>query len=279
MGETTKIPWADATWNPWYGCRQVSEACDNCYFRERMHKLHRDPRIVTRAKSFDAVRKWSRKLRPGARIFTCSWGDFFIPEADEWRNEAWEIIKSMPQYNFLILTKRPYNLKSRLPSDWNNGYSNVWLGVTGETQVHVNERLAALSEIPTRVRFISIEPMLSRISLRSWRTTLDWVIAGGENGEKARPTHPDWIRYIAGECQEYMLPFYFKGWGKWLPSNQVMVSMPMKSWNTRNPIMISCPAGMRSNPIEHSTWHNAGKQAGDFVDGKQYHEFPERGIP
>jgi protein gp37 len=31
VGETTRIEWADATFNPWWGCEKVSPACTNCY--------------------------------------------------------------------------------------------------------------------------------------------------------------------------------------------------------------------------------------------------------
>ena len=44
-------------------------------------------------------------------------------------------------------------------------------------------------------------------------STIDWVIAGGENGPGARPMHPDWIRQIRDQCQEANVPFFFKGWG------------------------------------------------------------------
>jgi hypothetical protein len=31
MGENSKIAWTDHTFNPWWGCTKVSEACKHCY--------------------------------------------------------------------------------------------------------------------------------------------------------------------------------------------------------------------------------------------------------
>ncbi len=47
------------------------------------------------------------------------------------------------------------------------------------------------------------------------KTTLDWVICGGETGANARPLHPDWVRSLRDQCQEAQVPFFFKSWGEW----------------------------------------------------------------
>lgn len=79
MGKTTGISWTDATWDPWMGCHKVSEGCRNCYmFREQEH-YGNDPNIVRRSKStFNDPPKWKEPKN----IFTCSWSDFFIQEAE-----------------------------------------------------------------------------------------------------------------------------------------------------------------------------------------------------
>lgn len=45
--------------------------------------------------------------------------------------------------------------------------------------------------------------------------SLDWVIAGGENGP--RPMHPDWARSLRDQCAAAGVPFFFKQWGSWAP--------------------------------------------------------------
>src|SRR3990170_3513590 len=97
MAETTGISWADATWNPHYGCRKVSQGCAKCYAERDMTRYGRPFTEIRRASqaSFNAPLRWAKtgKVQPGARIFTCSWADWFIEEADEWRDEAWAIIR------------------------------------------------------------------------------------------------------------------------------------------------------------------------------------------
>jgi len=83
MAKNSKIEWTQHTWNPWQGCHKVSSGCKNCYmFREKI-RYGQEPNVVIRSKdvTFNAPRKW----RDRAFVFTCSWSDFFIEEADAWR--------------------------------------------------------------------------------------------------------------------------------------------------------------------------------------------------
>lgn len=45
--------------------------------------------------------------------------------------------------------------------------------------------------------------------------SIDWVIAGGESGREARPSHPDWFRSLRDQCAAAGVPFLFKQWGEW----------------------------------------------------------------
>ena len=133
-------------------------------------------------------------------IFTCSMSDFFIEDADQWRPEAWEIIKDTPQHTWLILTKRPERIKDCLPPDWGDGYPNVWLGVSVENNKNLH-RLSTLAEIPCKLRFISAEPLLETIEFTQeidGKTPIDafeWIILGGESGD-------DYGKYRYRECRE-----------------------------------------------------------------------------
>jgi protein gp37 len=93
-------------------------------------------------------------------IFTCSWSDFFITEADKWRAEAWEIIRRTPEFTYLILTKRPDRIGRCLPADWNGGYPNVWLGTSAENQKYADQRIPELLRVPAVKHFLSAEPLL-----------------------------------------------------------------------------------------------------------------------
>jgi protein gp37 len=162
MGKNSGIEWTDHTWNPWYGCHKVSQGCKNCYMFREQKQYGRDPNVVTRSKTtFHNPLSWKEP----ALVFTCSWSDFFIEEADPWREEVWDIIRKTPQLTYQILTKRPENIMDRLPKDWGNGWPNVWIGVSAEDQKNANKRIRVLTQIPAKIRFISYEPALSLIDL------------------------------------------------------------------------------------------------------------------
>lgn len=216
MAKETNILWCDATWNPWQGCKKISDGCVNCYMYRGKERFGQNPSEVVRSKTtFNNPVKW----KDSKRIFVCSWSDFFIKEADQWRDEAWEIIKKTPQHTYLILTKRPENIRGRLPDSW--PYRNVWLGVTVESQKYIN-RLNILLDTPAKKRFVSIEPMIGPVDLgnhlcKTWNTGgltlgkyLDWVIVGGESGPNARCMEPDWVLDILLDCRTSKTPFLMK---------------------------------------------------------------------
>ena len=112
MGERTGIEWTDSTWNPWMGCHKVSPGCKHCYAERETTRWGKDFSQVRRSKTtFDAPLRWKEPRR----IFTCSFSDFFIEEADVWRDDAWEVIRQTPQHIYQILTKRPERIAEHLP--------------------------------------------------------------------------------------------------------------------------------------------------------------------
>lgn len=210
MGEQTGISWTDHTWNPWHGCLKISPGCKNCYmYREKEH-YGQDPFTVVRAKTvFNAPLKWK-----SGRVFTCSWSDFFIERADPWREEAWGIIRRTPHLTYQILTKRPERVLAHLPSDWGSGWDHVWLGVSAENQPYADERISELIKIPAAVRFVSAEPLLDEIILKThWSPYLSWVIVGGESGPGARPCDIHWIDSLRIQCECARLPLFVKQFG------------------------------------------------------------------
>jgi protein gp37 len=154
---------------------------------------------------FDAPVRWKN----GRMVFTCSWSDFFIDAADPWRNEAWDIIRRTPQHTYQILTKRPDRILGRLPEDW--PFSNVWLGVSVEN-AKFYRRIETLQKIPAAVRFLSLEPLLSRLPLLPLEG-ISWVVVGGESGPMCRPVKAEWIREIRSQCEQASAAFFFKQWG------------------------------------------------------------------
>jgi protein gp37 len=228
MGKNTKIEWATATWNPWDGCQKVSKGCKFCYMYRHKNRFHEDATVVTQAPEhrFNLPKKWNNP----EVIFTCSMSDFFIKDADNWRMAAFEIMKNTPHHTYLILTKRIDRVLGQLPPDWGKGYPNVWIGVSVESQKTANYRIPKLWEIPAKVRFLSIEPILEQIDIKpflnvfipepvnDWVFPIHWVIVGGEtgndNGEYIyRPAKLEWFREIIAACAEFEVPVFVKQLG------------------------------------------------------------------
>ena len=93
MSKNSKIQWTDDTWNPWHGCTKVSPGCKFCYMYRDKVKYGQEGKFVERSKTkFKDPLKW----KESRLIFTCSWSDWFIKEADEWRPDAWDIIRKTP---------------------------------------------------------------------------------------------------------------------------------------------------------------------------------------
>lgn len=225
MAENSSIQWTQHTWNPWQGCKKVSPGCKYCYMYRDKKRWKQDPKTVVRSvpTTFTKPLRW----HDAAMVFTCSWSDWFIDEADEWRPEAWDIIKSTPHLTYQILTKRPERIIENLPPDWGEGYPNVWLGVSAENQETFNERVPILAEVPARVRFLSIEPMLEPIRFSDVMVSgmfkrpfdkIGWVIVGGESGNeegefKYRPCNVEWMEVIVNSCVSLNIPVFVKQMG------------------------------------------------------------------
>jgi protein gp37 len=217
MAKTSYISWSDAPWNPWYGCDKVGGAeseCANCYIGRILEKkqgLQAWGKIYRAKSTWDLPRKMQRKAeaeRKRCKLFTCSLSDFFHRGADEWRQEAWDIIKQCPDVDFLVLTKRAHRIAACLPRDWGEGWANVWLGVS-VGRISTAHRIDKLRKIPACIRFISAEPLLESLSAISL-TDIHWVIVGGESGYHHRPMELDWAHELREKCEKSGTVFYFK---------------------------------------------------------------------
>jgi protein gp37 len=135
--ENTNIAWAHDTQNFWLGCDQIAPECSHCYIDRTLRK-YRDSTgrrreswgEIWRTKTQKNPAKWQRQAEVQGvcrRVFTNSLSDFFHAKGDPWRAEAWETIRNTPNLVWLILTKRPELIASRLPADWGAGYAiPVW---------------------------------------------------------------------------------------------------------------------------------------------------------
>ncbi len=267
----SKIEWCHDTVNLWIGCTEVHAGCDHCYARTLNKRWGQNNwgtdvprRAVKKAlndlKSSQALAKKTGEKR---RIFIGSMmdiaekamplidtkgnplsyrGDENQSKTSDLRDHLFELIDDgqFPDLIFLFLSKRPSNYNKIIPESWvkNGAPENVLFGysvVSQETARNIKDLQAVNGR-----RFLSMEPLLGPVDITPYLSDLDWVIAGGESGHGARPMHPDWVRSLRDQCLAFNVPFLFKQWGG------------------------------------HDEFgKKVGKHnAGNFLDGKQYLEFP-----
>lgn len=318
MAEKTAISWTDATFNPWWGCQKVSPACDHCYAERDAKRFapgkvlwgvgseRRTFPDKTDGKNdhWDAPKKWAKslpaKLGRRPRVFCASMADWLDLDAplDEFVRLL-DTIRRTPELDWLLLSKRIGNFEKRMReardavdfdrqrdlwlwiTEWyreGNPPPHVWLGSTVVNQEEADRDIPKLLQVPARVRFLSIEPMLGAITLPPMGCDrgslpgpggvggvtcpdcdgagclrLHWVICGGESGPHARPMHPSWARSLRDQCAVAGVAFHLKQWGEWGPYDR----------------------GRDGGPAIDEPLQRFGKQlAGRLLDGQEHNGFP-----
>lgn len=278
----TKIQWADYVWNPVTGCTKVSAGCTNCYAETMAKRLQAMGQrnyangfeVICHPHMLDRPLRWKKPRR----VFVCSMGDLFHDDVPYgFISSVIGVMAARSRHIFLVLTKRPKRMRrwfewiaqseqgpelhcrrewwadhgeEPLPETFIHGWPlpNVWLGVTAENQAMADERIPILLQIPAVTRFVSLEPMLGPIDLRSipanlpgghdyfnaltgqhmdpnWGVmedpllpSLDWAIIGGESGPRARSMDLSWARDIVDQCKRASTPIFVKqlgsAWGR-----------------------------------------------------------------
>lgn len=238
MGVETAISWCSHTFNPWWGCVKVSPACQHCYAETFSKRVGQKvwgidaPRRFFGPKHWNEPLKWNRDaIKAGVRrrVFCASMADVFEDRADvrQARLDLFLTIEETPQLDWLLLTKRPENIRRLLPP-WYKGrpWPNVWLGTTVESQEYAAPRLSELLDVEAVVHFVSCEPLLGPLDLSEFIpgdvftrseypmvAPLAWVIAGAESGAHHRDSEAEWFLSLRDQCVAAGVPFHFKQWG------------------------------------------------------------------
>lgn len=280
MAKDSKIEWTHHTFNPWWGCTKVSPGCKYCYaetWANRVGQKVWGPSARRRDLS-DAYWQqpiaWNKEaLRSGTRkrVFCASMADVFENrrELDSKRERLWTLIQDTPALDWLLLTKRPHNVRVLTPYGdcWPK---NVWLGATAENQKWLDKRMHDLSTSSAKVLFLSCEPLLGPLDFSQWvkkaksgeGRMIDWVIAGGESGHHARPPNPEWFTSIRDQCVDASVHFHFKQWGNWKP-----VSIKQLNGYKSKELAISNGTVFMANMGK--------KKAGRSLDGRTWDQVPE----
>lgn len=303
MSENSKIEWTDHTFNPWEGCQKVGPGCDHCYAETRNARFAGGtainwgpgaPRRRTSASNWAKPLKWNAQAEAFAaqhgrrqRVFCASLADVFDNAVDmRWREDLFALITATPNLDWLLLTKRIGNVPPMISLIPGHLPNNVWLGATVVNQEEADRDIPKLLEVPARVHFLSMEPLLGPVDLTRIRPTtfaatanaltgkwkwdggpkkvetkaLDWVIVGGESGPGARPMSPDWTSRLRDQCQAAGVPFLFKQWGEWLPMLGQVEGVTVRE---------------KSTTADGWVMGHAGKKAaGRVLDGRTWDGFP-----
>ncbi|WP_128380320.1 DUF5131 family protein [Streptomyces cavernae] len=283
MGDNTSIEWTDHTFNPWWGCSRVSPGCKNCYadqFARRwgLDLFHRGgERRMLSDQYWRKPLAWNRQAKDTGRprrVFTASMADVFEdhPQVTEARERLWQLIGQTPWLRWQLLTKRPENIATMAP--WSDAWpDHVWIGTSVEDQRYAEERIPLLLKVNASVRFLSCEPLVEQIDLEPYLadvTTgagINWVIAGGESGSKARPMNPAWARILRDQCNAAGTPYFLKQWGEWAPSGRIAIG-----GNQRGHALVGDPVDELGHRVEMVRLGK--KKAGRLLDGQLHDAVP-----
>ena len=225
-------------WNLWHGCTKISPGCAHCYVYRRDAEYGKDTSKVHKTQAFTLpVRKYrsgpqkgENKYPSGTTFLTCFTSDFFHPAADDWRPDAWRMIRERSDCSFYMITKRPERIREVLPPDWGDGYENVEISCTCENQRMADKRLPIFLELPIPNKSIIHEPMLERINIRPYLKQYGGricsVSCGGESGPEARICDFSWILDTHMQCVEYGVPFHFHQTGARLRRGDKVYEIP-----------------------------------------------------
>jgi protein gp37 len=223
------VDWAWWTWNPVTGCWH---GCEYCYARDiakRFYETDFEPtfypdrlkapqntKLMTPKRMESEAKKRKVSLEQAQtfsrNVFTCSMADLFgkwVPES--WILQVFEAVKSAPEWNFLFLTKFPQRLKEI--NDILGGFpANVWVGTTVDTQARVALAERSFQGIEATVKWLSVEPMLERLTFNSLEM-FDLVAIGGQSkSTQVKEFQPDWewVEHLVQQSRRSNTAVYFK---------------------------------------------------------------------
>lgn len=302
MGDKTGINWTDATWNPIVGCSILSPGCKFCYAMREAARLERMgvqkyaglTRIVNNRPVFNGVvrvvpealdqpRRWQRPRR----IFVNSMSDIAHPALGQGDFNAVLIaMEEAPHHVYQVLTKRPGGLLERLTAFFQSDqaeplFARIWWGVSVEDQRRADERREAAAAIAAQgfKVWVSYEPAIGPVDWDGW-AFIAGMVSGGESGQDARPSHPNWHRDTRDWCAENGIPFDFKQWGEWAPGEcapgpqtrtERVAILSMDGWwfNEITP-KIGAELHCDDGP---DVWRFGKRSSGRMLDGQEHNGF------
>lgn len=209
----------------------------------------RDTTVITKGKTTYELKE--KDCPPRSLVKLCFSSDFFIEEADDWREGCWDFIRRRSDCIFVTTTKRPERIKDCPPPDWGDGWDHFHLSISIENQEMADRRLPYFLEAPLKHREVFCSPLIRPITLGKYLDTglIKCVNVGGEMAPKAdvRPIHYEWIKVLYLEAKERGIEFYFHQRGSLLLKDGVNIG----KWNLKEQIK-------RAEEVQHELEETCG---------------------
>lgn len=210
----SSIEWTEMTWNPVTGCTKISSGCKHCYAEIMARRLqamgvdkYRDGfKVRIHPDALEAPFTWKNSKV----VFVNSMSDLFHEDVSlGFIKQVFNVMNKNPQHVFQVLTKRSKRLlEVHDELKWTH---NIWMGVSVE-DYKVVDRISHLRNIKSRVKFLSLEPLIGPLPNLDL-SNIDWVIVGGESGYRPRLMKSEWVLDIQEQCENAGVAFFFKQWG------------------------------------------------------------------
>lgn len=222
-------PPMSVNWNLWHGCTRASTGCLHCYMYRRDESIGKDPSIVQKTENFDLPVKILRsgkykgryKVPFGSHIWTCFSSDFFHADADERREDAWDMMHERSDCSFFMITKRPERIADHLPKNWGKGWEHVTIAVTCENQVMTDKRLPMLTAV-------DLQPYIEGYRSSDGTPVIRHVSVGGESWPGARICDYSWVEAVHAQCIENGISFNYHQTGAKLIKDGKLYDIPRK---------------------------------------------------
>lgn len=159
---------------------------------------------------------WKRPMM----VFVNSMTDMFFKDVpDEVLRTVWDTMLAADHHTYQILTKRPHRAAHLVQKLGLEMPPHIWLGVSAENQVLLDNRMPALLDTGTVVPWISAEPLLGPLDLSAWSTDLKWVVDGGESGSGRREAQYQWFIGNRDQCIQNGIAYFHKQGNAAKPGN------------------------------------------------------------
>jgi len=248
-----KPAWADEVWNPF---------------------------ILSSVTNYPFYCSGTKYVKP--RIIVVSYGldPFGFPES--YQNmilKMFRFIRHRYRDQFILPVRHADRMYQFFRDNFRMPIPNLWLGVRVSNQEEADWRIPYLANTLCGKRAVLCDPLTRPVAIQRYARYLDWVTVKGDTGYYSCPLHPEWVRSLQRECEMASIPFFFDGWGDWLPEDQQ--DAYGRSWKHRRNLAVDLehggfvPPHLRRRGKDVYVARVGPLKAGRTLDGAQWSQYPE----